>query len=77
VPEVVEHGVTGFVVESEEEAIAAVRNIGQLDRHRVRAAFEARFASQRMAQEYVRLYRALAKGPHAPARPSEAKPVPG
>src|SRR5262249_4854791 len=40
VPEVIDEGVTGFVVDSEEQAIAAVRKLGDLDRRRVRARFE-------------------------------------
>lgn len=59
VPEVVDDGITGFVVESEAEAIDAVRRLGELDRRRVRAHFEQRFTSERMAKEYVRHYEAL------------------
>ncbi len=61
VPEVIEEDVTGFIIENEEEAIAAVKRIGELDRRRVRAAFEERFTSRRMAQDYVRLYEKLAR----------------
>ena len=59
VPEVVDDGVTGFVVETEEEAVQAVRRLGSLDRRRVRAHFEQRFTAERMAQEYVAHYHAL------------------
>jgi glycosyltransferase involved in cell wall biosynthesis len=59
VPEIVEDGVTGFIVDSEEEALAALRRLGELDRRRVRAAFERRFTARRMAQDYVRLYEGL------------------
>jgi glycosyltransferase involved in cell wall biosynthesis len=59
VPEVIEHGVSGFIVDSEEEAIAAVRRLPQLDRAKVRAAFDARFTGRRMAEDYVRLYERL------------------
>jgi glycosyltransferase involved in cell wall biosynthesis len=56
VPEVIEDGVSGFVVDSEEEAVAAVKRLGQLDRSVVRAAFERRFTARRMAEDYVRHY---------------------
>jgi glycosyltransferase involved in cell wall biosynthesis len=59
VPEVVEQGVSGFIVDNEEEAIAAARRLADLDRARVRAAFDARFTGQRMAEDYVRLYQRL------------------
>jgi len=56
VPEIIEHGVTGYIVDSEEEALAALRNIGQIDRHTVRAVFERRFAARTMARAYVDLF---------------------
>jgi glycosyltransferase involved in cell wall biosynthesis len=59
VPEVIEHGVTGFVVDNEEEALQAIANIGKLDRRRVRAEFECRFTAHRMASEYIKHYMAL------------------
>lgn len=59
VPEVVEDGVTGFIVDNEEQAIRAVNELGRLDRRVVRARFEERFAASRMAKEYERRYRAL------------------
>ena len=59
VPEVIEEGVSGFVVDNEEEAIAAIGRIGELDRRRVRAAFERRFTARRMAEDYVGHYRGI------------------
>ena len=59
VPEVVDEGVTGFVVDNEDEAVAAVRRIGELDRRTVRATFETRFAARRMAEDYLRHYESL------------------
>ncbi len=59
VPEVVDDGVTGFIVESEEEAVGAVNELSRLDRRKVRARFEERFSSRRMAQEYERQYEKL------------------
>jgi glycosyltransferase involved in cell wall biosynthesis len=61
VPEIIDDGVTGFVVDSEEEALAAIGRLHMLDRARVRAGFERRFSARRMAEEYVGLYRRLAE----------------
>ncbi|MBV8337717.1 MAG: glycosyltransferase family 4 protein [Alphaproteobacteria bacterium] len=59
VPEVVDDGVTGFVVASEAEAAAAARRLHELERARIRSVFEERFTARRMAQDYVSLYRRL------------------
>jgi glycosyltransferase involved in cell wall biosynthesis len=59
VPEVVDVGVTGFVVEDELGAIGAVEQLSELDRGKVRARFEERFTARRMAQEYLEVYRNL------------------
>jgi len=59
VPEVIDDGVTGFIVESLEDAIAATRRVPTLDRRRCRAAFERRFDVGRMAADYLRLYEEL------------------
>lgn len=59
VPEVIDDGVTGFIVDSLEDAIDATRNVHVLDRRRCRAAFEQRFTSTRMAREHVALYEML------------------
>src|SRR3981081_858501 len=61
VPEVIDDGVTGFVVAGEAEAIQAVGRLGELDRRQVRRQFEKRFTARRMAQEYLRHYKALGK----------------
>ena len=60
VPEVIEEGVTGFVVDSEEEAAAAIERAVKLDRTRVRQAFERRFTARTMASRYAELYAAAA-----------------
>ena len=57
VPEVVDEGVTGFIVEDETGAIGAVDRLGQLSRERIRKQFEARFTARRMAQDYLSVYR--------------------
>ena len=59
VPEVVEHGVTGYVVESELEAARAVARIEEIDRRRVRRRFEERFSAERMTRDYVNIYSSL------------------
>jgi glycosyltransferase involved in cell wall biosynthesis len=59
VPEVIDDGVTGFIVESEEQAVAAVKRLGNLDRAVIRRAFENRFTARRMAKDYVGLYRQM------------------
>ena len=59
VEEVIEHGVTGFIVDSLEEAIAATRAVPGLDRHICRAVFEQRFNVTRMATDYLFLYEQL------------------
>jgi len=60
VPEVVEDGLTGFIVNSESEAVDAVRHLPELPRSRVRARFEERFTARRMAEDYVEIYRHMA-----------------
>lgn len=61
VPEVIDHGLTGFIVTNEAEAVAAVAKTRGLDRTAVRATFERRFTSRRMAEDYVNVYEALAQ----------------
>ena len=59
VPEVVDDGVTGFIVDNEAEAAAAAQQLRTLDRARIRRMFEERFTARRMAEDYVTLYRRL------------------
>ena len=61
VPEIVDHGVTGFVVNSVDEAVAAARHIGRLSRAEVRGRCEQRFSAARMARDYLALYRSLGR----------------
>jgi hypothetical protein len=60
VPEVLEDGVTGFIVENEQQAVEAVAQIHTLDRERIRAEFDRRFTAHHMAQNYLNLYARLA-----------------
>jgi len=59
VPEVVDEGVTGFIVEDEAGAAQAARQLHTLDRRRVRQVFDRRFNARRMAEDYVAVYRRL------------------
>jgi Glycosyl transferases group 1 len=59
VPEVIEDGLTGLIVEREDEAVQADHRLQELDRRKVRARFEERFAATRMAEDGGRLCCAL------------------
>ena len=59
VPEVVEDGLTGFIVEDEGGAIGAFDRLPQLSREKIRRRFEQRFTARRMALEYLDVYRSL------------------
>ncbi len=58
-PEVVDDGATGFLVDDVEGAAAAVARLAELSRAKVRARFEERFAIERVAEDYLSIYRAL------------------
>jgi len=62
VPEVIEHGVSGLIVEDVAQAVEAVRAVGGLDRGRVRQVFERRFSAHTMASAYVEQYARLIGG---------------
>ncbi|HEY2607975.1 glycosyltransferase family 4 protein [Paraburkholderia sp. RL18-103-BIB-C] len=64
VPEVIENGVSGFVVEDEISAVAAVKRLHTLPRASVRKAFESRFSSKVMAKNYVATYEELLRQKH-------------
>jgi glycosyltransferase involved in cell wall biosynthesis len=61
VPEVMDNGVTGFIVNNIDEAVTAFGKIHTLDRARVRATFDRRFTARRMAEDYLDLYEELAQ----------------
>ena len=73
VPEVVDTGVTGFAVDSIEEAVSAVGLVDNLDRRRIRAVFDQRFTAARMASDYVAIYRRLLE--NGTRKPANAQPV--
>lgn len=58
-PELIEDGVTGFLVDNIDEAIAAIDRIDEIDRAACRQAAAARFSVDRMADEYLALYRSV------------------
>ena len=59
VSEVLRDGVTGFIVNSEDEALMAIERVDQLDRDLIRASFERRFTAETMARAYVGVYGSL------------------
>ena len=61
-PELIDHGVTGFLVDDLDDAIAAISRIGEIDRAACRRAVEERFSVDRMADRYLELYRQLLGG---------------
>lgn len=62
VPEIVEDGRTGFIVDDVEGAVRAVERLDEIDRERCRAAFEERFSATRMAADYLHIYETLLGG---------------
>ncbi len=58
-PELIRHGVTGFLVDDQDTAVDAVRAIGDLDRRDCRADAVDRFSSDRMVDEYEELFRSV------------------
>ncbi|MBA2587217.1 MAG: glycosyltransferase family 4 protein [Alphaproteobacteria bacterium] len=60
VPEIMEDGLTGFVVENVDQAVAAVGRLNRLFRPSIRSRFEERFSARAMAREYVKIYQSLA-----------------
>lgn len=67
VPEIMEDGVTGFIVDSDAEAVTAVHRLAKIDRAGVRAAFERRFTAHVMAENYLALYAAIIHAAEIPA----------
>jgi glycosyltransferase involved in cell wall biosynthesis len=59
VPEIIDEGVSGFIVEDEISAVAAVGRLAQVNRGAVRKQFEARFTARRMALDYLAAYRSM------------------
>jgi glycosyltransferase involved in cell wall biosynthesis len=66
VPEVLQDGLTGFIVHNENQAVEAVGRLGTLDRARIRNEFERRFTAHHMAQNYLKVYSRLSKARQLP-----------
>jgi len=62
VPEVLDEGLTGYIVDSLEDAVSAVEKVGDLDRGRCRDVFEQRFSVPRMARDYLAIYERQLEG---------------
>jgi glycosyltransferase involved in cell wall biosynthesis len=62
VPEVIDDGITGYLVDSEEAAAKAVGRLDALDRRTVRRVFEQRFSARRMCQDYTHIYQRIREG---------------
>ena len=61
VPEIIEDGVSGFLVNNVDEAAKALENISAIDRKKCRESFELRFSAKRMAHDYLNIYQRIAK----------------
>jgi glycosyltransferase involved in cell wall biosynthesis len=59
IPEIVENGLTGLIVDTVDEAVAAIPRLLSLDRRAIRKRFEERFTARRMAEDYCRVYEGL------------------
>jgi glycosyltransferase involved in cell wall biosynthesis len=66
VPEIIENGVTGYLVNDKKDAAKALENILAIDRRICRRAFEERFTDERMANDYLTLYQRIVKQEHKP-----------
>src|ERR1700730_613439 len=62
VPEIIDHGINGFLVHGQESAARAVARISEVDRKRCRKCFEERFTAKRMTEDYLVLYERLVNG---------------
>jgi glycosyltransferase involved in cell wall biosynthesis len=76
VPEVMEDGVTGFIVDSIDQAVQAVEQIAGLSRRRCREVFEKRFTVPRMARDYLAIYRRILAKKAALGRANGKKRLP-
>ena len=62
VPEIIEDGKTGFIVDNQDDAVAAVDRLASIDRVLCRREFERRFTARRMTADYIRIYEELWSG---------------
>ena len=75
VPEVISEGVSGFVVDNIEDAVAAVARLASLDRAGVRGEFERHFLAERMTRDYVSLYEKVLAGRRMSARAGQGRAI--
>ena len=68
VPEVMEDGVTGFIVDNLEDAVRSVLRLGSIRRQECRRAFEARFSVERMTLDYLQIYEEIIRDTNSKAR---------
>jgi glycosyltransferase involved in cell wall biosynthesis len=64
VPELIEEGITGFVVGDVDQAVAALPKLQRFDRNRCRRVFEQRFSATRMTEDYLQIYRRIIEDQH-------------
>jgi glycosyltransferase involved in cell wall biosynthesis len=72
-PEIVEHGATGFLCQDEDAMVAALGRLGEIDRRRCRAAVERHFTTARMTRDHLLLYRRLLEEPPTPPSPTRQR----
>ena len=77
VREVIDHGITGFIVNDAASALAALDAVSALDRHRIRATFDRRFSASTMARNYLGVYTRLlqSRGRHLPVLRTETEEI--
>lgn len=77
VPEIIEHGKNGFIVNTVEEAVRVIKKLDSFDRQNVRRSFEERFTAERMAKEYVAVYKKIihAKELHSSVKMHDSKTI--
>jgi glycosyltransferase involved in cell wall biosynthesis len=71
VPEVIEEGVTGFIVPDLDSAVKAVNRLGEIDRMKCRRHFEQHFDAERMAEDYLNIYQRLVQRESSPLAASD------
>lgn len=76
VPEVLDDGISGFIVDNLDDAVRAVQRVDTLDRQRCRQIFEQRFSASRMAQDYVAIYQQILDARQLPQRDGYHIPAP-
>ena len=67
VPEIIDPGITGTIIDNETDAVEAVHQIDRLNRRACRRRFEKRFSSKRMAEDYLAVYDKVISEKHHPS----------